>query len=203
MRITQKQYAERKGVSPQYINKLVRESKIKLVGRMVDTRQADAAIKAWARAGRVVPARRSTKKIPANRVAARPRADKHPSQPRDSATRSLTAARADRENYQAKLVKLEYEKAVGNLLPREDVLEAERRKNGNIRAGFRRLARSLAPTLSRASAPAEIEQILLEEIDLILGQLARDPLGVEELVIPELQPEELPPMAAAAEAGAP
>ena len=155
MLLTQKQYAERRGVSPQYINKLVGQGKIKRVGKKIDLRQADAAIKAWSRAGRVLPARRSKPK-PARRTAAAPIEKHHDPQPRDSATKSLTAARAERENYQAKLAKLEYEKAVGNLLPREDVLEAERRKNGNIRAGFRALARSMAETLSQATSPAEI-----------------------------------------------
>jgi hypothetical protein len=96
---------------------------------------------------------------------------------RNSATRSLTAARAEREHYQAQMAKLDYEKASGSLLPRDQVLEAERRKNANIRAKFRQLARSLAPRVSRVASPAEVEHLLLSEIDLVLGQLAMNPLG--------------------------
>jgi hypothetical protein len=47
--LSQKDYARRRGVTPQYVNKLVRQGKILLVGKKVDIKQADAAIKAFSR----------------------------------------------------------------------------------------------------------------------------------------------------------
>jgi hypothetical protein len=186
--LTQKEYARRKGVTPQYVNKLARQGKIRLVGKKVDPKQADAALKAFRRAGRVIPALRRAKQKAA-KPAARPKAPLAAMpEPRNSATRSLTAARAEREHYQAQMAKLDYEKAFGSLLPRDQVLEAERRKNANIRAKFRQLARSLAPRVSRVSSPAEVEYLLLSEIDLVLGQLAMNPLGIEEPPAPPPEP---------------
>ena len=113
-----------------------------------------------------------------------------------SDTASLTRWRAMREEAQAKTAALELQKLTGELLPAGEVLEAERRKNANVRASFRRLARSMAPLLHRATSPAEVEQLLLAEIDLQLSELARDPLGLGDqvLTMPDPQPEDLPPL---------
>jgi hypothetical protein len=184
--MTQKAYAALKGFTPQYVNKLVGQGKIALVGKKVDPKQADAAIKAHSRAGRIVmPKRKAGKKVkdtkPAKKREIRVRTEPQPKAPKpDSATKSLTASRAQTEKYKALTAEREYELLVGKLLPKEQVLEAERRKNANIRSKFRRLARSLAPMLSRASSPAEVEQVMLQEIDLVLLQLSQDPLGMAE-----------------------
>lgn len=189
--MTQRAYAVHAGVTPQYVNKLVAQGKIRLIGKKVDSRQADAVRAAFRRAGRVVPAQRAKQgktakaakqakprvQTSAKRSAPRPAVEKPE---RNSATRSLTEARAAREHYQAELAKLDYERAVGQLLPRDQVLEAERRKNANVRARFRKLARSLAPMLARFTVPSECESFLLSEIDLVLQQLAGDPLGMRD-----------------------
>jgi DNA-binding Lrp family transcriptional regulator len=189
MRMTQVEYAKRKGVTPQYINKLVNRGVIRKIGRLIDSKQADAAIRANSQAPERSKSLRKTKTKPASarKRASSPR-PKATGLAKTSATRNLTAAKADREHYQALMAKLEYEKAVANLLPREQVLVAEQRKNANVRTQFRKLARSVAPLLARVADPAEIENLLREEIDVVLGQLARDPLGgVEPIVIePEL-----------------
>jgi hypothetical protein len=186
MLVTQKEYARRKRVSPQYVNKLVQQGKIKLVGRRVDVRQADAAVKAWARAGRVIPAKRSAKKPARAKRAATSSSeiDKPLAAPRDSATRSLTAARAQNEYYKAELAKLEYEQKKGELLPRADVLEAERRKNGNIRASLLAIPRIVAPLVFnlQTSSPAEIEELIRQYVCEALDQCARDPLGLEAAI---------------------
>jgi hypothetical protein len=176
--LTQKEYAKRKRCTPQYISKLVRQGKIKKVGNRIDARQADAALRDWKREGRVIGRRASSKP--------KSRAQKKP-----SSTGKLYAARADRESFQAKLAELTYKRELGELVPAADVLEAERRKNANFRASFRRLARSLAPLLHRATSPAEVERLLLREIDLVLGELAADPLGTGDRVRFDAAPEDL------------
>jgi hypothetical protein len=195
--MTQKAFADRIGKSAQYVNKLVNQGKIKRVGKLIDARQAKAAIAAFRRPGRVV---QNAPRRPAAKASSRTvLGSKEP-----SATQNLTKWRAAREESQAKLAEIELQKATRALLPAAEVLEAERRKNANIRASFRRLARSLAPLLHRASSPAEAEQILIGEIDLVLSELARDPLGAQETVLamPDPQPEMAPPAQPAAEMAA-
>jgi uncharacterized protein with PIN domain len=188
--MSQKSYAEKVGVSPQYVNKLVSQGKILKVGKLIDSRQADKAIKAFARSGRVIAATRSTK-APARNSNPRSASGKRAptiSVVRDSASKSLTASRAEREHYQAQSAKLDYEQRIGSLLPAEEVLAAERRKNETIRTMLRRLPRSLAPSLARITDPGEVEQRLGEEIDGLLDRLSRDPLGMSE-TLPIAAPE--------------
>jgi hypothetical protein len=194
--MTQKAYAAHKRVSPQYINKLVRQGKIVLVRRKVNVRQANAAIAAHRRPGRVVKSANARKEVRSKR--SRSRAEKGNAAKLPSATQNLTANRARYEAARAQTAELELARLTRNLLPAAEVLEAERRKNANLRARFRRLARSLAPLLHRATSPAEVEQALLGEIDLVLAELARDPLGIQGeqvIAMPVPQPETQLPVA--------
>jgi hypothetical protein len=200
MLVTQKEYARRRRCTPQYINKLVHTGKIVLVNGRVDVKKADAALQAWQRHGRSKPGKSisaiSHRSPRASRAEPRRSAEKK----QKSATRSLTEARAEREHYAALAAKLDYEKATGELLPRDQVLEAERRKNANIRTRFRRLARSLAPVLAQTSSPGEVERVLLEEIDYQLRELASDPLGLAvEVPVVQAPAEIIQPPAAPAE----
>jgi DNA-binding Lrp family transcriptional regulator len=195
--LTQRAYAKRKRVTPQYINKLVQRGVIRKVGAKIDSKQADAAIRNTS----VSPERRrpAQNKKAAVRTRRVPKAEALPKATgigRGTAGRSLTAARAEREHYQAQIAKLDYEKQIGNLLPREQILIAEQRKNANIRAQFRKLARSVAPLLSRVSDPAEVENLLREEIDVVLNQLARDPLALQDPTL------DMPPPVAVLDAAA-
>lgn len=167
--VTQKDYAKRRGVTAQYINKLVTQGKIrKGPGGKIDPRQADAAIRAYSRAGKVIKP-------------TRPKKDKAEKAPKpDSATRSLTKFRAQNEEYKAKTAELEFKKLNGELLPRSEVLLAEQRKNENIRKKFRALPRTIAKLVADASTPAHAEEILRQEIDRLLDELAKDPLGLAE-----------------------
>lgn len=187
--LTQAEYAKRKGVTPQYVNKLVSQGKIVLVGRKVNPKQADAAIRAGHRPGvarrkgrRALIARKGKSKSTQPRAAVPHRSK--PAKPlmslksdaQLSATKSLTAMRTENEKYKALTAKLDYERLCGQLLPKAQVLEAERRKNMNIRGRFRKLASSLAVVVARTTSPAEVQKLLLEEIDLVLDQLSKDPL---------------------------
>lgn len=186
MRLTQKQYAKRAKVTPQYINKLVRQGKIPL-GKdgKIDPRKADRA-----RAAHASPMAQAAKK--------KPKAAKRENAPRSSATQSLTQARAVRENYQARSAKLDYEQRAGTLLPKAEVLEAERRKNAHLRARFRRIGRPAAAQakakglIAAGRSPAEFEEIVLAEVDAVLKDLAVDPLGFGEVVAPPAELAQTP-----------
>lgn len=185
--MTQKALAEKIRVSPQYINKLVQQGKIKRVGKLIDARQAKAAIAANRRPGRIIPATVSRQR--ASRKAASSTAG-HAGKA-TSATQNLTANRARYEAARAQTAELELARLTKALLPAAEVLEAERRKNANVRARFRRLAHSLTPELHHAGSAAVVEQLLLRDIDQVLSELALDPLGVEDTppAMPEPQPE--------------
>jgi hypothetical protein len=202
--LTQKQYAERRGCRPQYINKLVRGGRIELHDGKINPREADAALASMKRVGRVVPAKRATQKpAKAKKSAAKKQQRRHsPGRPVSqppaaaaleqandpkpgSATARLTQSRARGEHYKAELARIEFERMSRILIPADEVLKAEQQKNANVRTRFRRLARSVAPLLARLTQPAEIELTLGEEIDRLLRELAADPLG--------MQPEPEPP----------
>ena len=176
--MSQKDYAKKKRVTPQYINKLVTQGKIrKGPGGKIDPRQADAAIRAYSRPGKVIkPAKPKTK------------ADRPPKP--DSATKSLTQWRAKNEQYRAATAELEFKKLNGELLPRDQVLLAEQRKNENIRKKFRALPRAIAKQVADATTPAQAEELLRAEIDRLLDELAKDPLGVAEQVAVQASAEE-------------
>jgi hypothetical protein len=138
--VTQKEFARRRRVTPQYINKLVRDQVIRLKDGKVDPAQADAAIKA--------------KRNPLHPS----KLDHHGPAPRARgvATGELTKNRAENEKYKALTAKAEYEKMIGALLPAAQVIEAQRRSNQNIRTDLLRLPRAAAVSLAQKPA-AEVE----------------------------------------------
>jgi hypothetical protein len=178
--MTQKAYAKERGITAQYVSKLVGQGKIVLRNGLVDPVQADEARS---------PQRPSTSRPrhkgsnahgggrPPRQQRANGNADAGDAPVRSSETASLTKARAMDAGFQASLRRLEYMERTKQLLPAAEVLEAERRKNANIRLRFRGLARVLAPLMARTGSAAECERLLLEEIDHHLEELARDPLA--------------------------
>lgn len=197
-KLQQKDVAKRLKVTPQYVSKLVRQEKIKVDRNgLIDLAKAKAALKAWARPGRVVKqakaqARRAGKASAAGRV----RKAKVATPRRESATASIASYRATREKWESEKSRLEVEEKLKKLLPAADVLAAEHRKNANIRTRFRRLGRTLAPALAQISDPGEIEERVLDEVDRLLAELAEDPLAeVPAEAVPVLQTsaEVLPP----------
>jgi hypothetical protein len=188
--ITQKEYARRRRFTPQYVSKLVAKGVIVLKQGLVDAKQADQAREAQARPGRATKSKKraakkggqaSAKKRAATRqvkTTDEPKAP-HPSPGRSTATGSLTYWRAQREESEARLKALELQRQSGELLPRAEVLEAQRRQNGNIKTRLRRWPRSVATQLERMTAAAEIEQFLVDEMDRVLRELSADPLGLQ------------------------
>lgn len=186
--LTQKEYARRRRISAPYVNKLVKQGRIRLNphGR-VDPGQADGA-RARQQAVAARPPVRSNARGNSHGGGRPPRQPGAPGTASGNATLSLTAARAADAGYQARLRKMEYEERSKQLLPASEVLEAERRKNANIKVRFRGLARALAEPLARTAVPAECERLLLEEIDYQLDELARDPLGLVGPAVPAPPP---------------
>jgi hypothetical protein len=174
-RLNQKQYAKHRGVKPQYISRLVREGRI-AVGRdhLIDAEKADKALGPRVKA--------AAKRAP--RAAAKPRIK---ALPRESSTATLTAARARKATADAELAELQVGHERGLLLHKDEVLQAQRQQNANIRTRLRMLPRAFAQQLAAITSPAEIERLALEIIDRELSDLARDPLALQTYAEPEPQ----------------
>jgi len=185
--VTQKAYARSRRITPQYVNKLVRQERIQLKHGLVNPVQADRARQPVHAMTARPKAKRGTNAHGGGRPA-RVNIPGPDSVQRPSATMSLTTARAADAGYQARLRKLEFEERTRALLPAAEVLEAERRKNANIRLRFRGMARTLAPLMARTAVPADCQRLMLEEIDHQLEELARDPLAVVGPIVPPPAP---------------
>jgi hypothetical protein len=79
------------------------------------------------------------------------------------------------------------------------VLEAERRKNANLRLRLRALPRlRRGAELARTNTPAECERIVAEEIDHVLNEMVVDPLGTMGPAAPAPEPAVQTPAGATA-----
>lgn len=199
--VTQKSIAQRFGVTPQYVNKLVLQGRIKPVGKRVQEHQAVAAMKALGKSERR-PAAKKTAKKPVRPVSPRPAKAPVVREPRQSSdTKTQAFWKAQELEFKAKNAQLEYEKNAGLWLARQRVVELEQRKNATIKEKFSQLPRSLAQRLARLTSPAEVESVLRDEVYLVLTLLASDPLGMAEAVpaaAPVEEVEQAPPPAIAA-----
>ncbi|MFL6437472.1 MAG: hypothetical protein ACJ71Q_07830 [Terriglobales bacterium] len=163
--LSQRAYAKRKGVSPQYINKLVLQGKIPTINGQIDPGKADAALE-----NNRDPAHQGHRKeVPR---AAEPRV----SIPREQSRGSLNflEARTIREQIKAKLDKLEYDRRTGKLVESEKVKEVAENAFKNVRDRLLILPRTLSAVLAGTSKASEAEQILTDAIFNALEGLSTD-----------------------------
>lgn len=92
----------------------------------------------------------------------------------DRVGNTYQAARAVKEKYAAMQAKLDYEKAVGNLIPKDDVDAALRAFATSVRARLDVLPDQLAPLLAPVSDLDEIHALLAEHARSILAAVADD-----------------------------
>lgn len=97
-----------------------------------------------------------------------------PAAPDDRVGNTYQAARAVKEKYAAMQAKLDYEKAVGNLIPKEDVDLALKTFATATRARIDTLPDQLAPLLAPVSDLGEIHALLAEHLRLALAGIADD-----------------------------
>ncbi len=126
---TQSAYAGHAGISRQAVSQLVKKGVIILTkDKQVDFAEADTA-----RGVQADPARLMVDDLP--EVPEPSEITPQPSSPATS-EQSYTAVRTERESYQAKLAKLEYEKQVGLTLPRKEIENAMVLSGRKIRQGL-------------------------------------------------------------------
>lgn len=164
--ISQAAYAKLKGVSPPYINKLVKQGKIPTVKGQIDPAKADAALER-----NRDPAHDIQRKAPVPE-------SKNWSEPvrreQSPGSVSFLQARTAREQIKAKLDKLEYDRRTGKLIESEKVKELAENAFKNVRDRLLMLPRSLSAVLAACSKPSEAEKILTDAIYNSLQGLSTD-----------------------------
>jgi hypothetical protein len=96
---------------------------------------------------------------------------------------SYQDARAVKEKYLALQVKLEYERQVGNLIPREDVDHVLKAVGASIRAKHDVLADQLAPIVAPVTDMNEVHALLAEKFREVLAAVADDLRRAEEVLV--------------------
>lgn len=174
--ISQREYARRRGVSPNAVNKAVKAGRISLVNGKIDPYQAD---RDWIRT--------TDQSRPRNRITGRPKASREstaPSTPMDldgqgekddgsnGSRPNYAIARAKREEAQAQLAELELEHRRGELLRVKEVRAAAYTTARQARDQLIALPDRVSAILAGVADPTEIHRILEDEIDRICKELS-------------------------------
>ena len=159
--LSQSEFARRQGWSRQYVGKLVKSGKIKLVNGKIDPEQAQAAIKAQSE--------------PSSELRAKPRSGSVlPSAPTDSRQAvDFVTARTMREAFKAKMVKMEYEEKAGKLTDASKVKADAFRAGRIVRDSLLGIPDRLSDVLAAEEDPVKVRQLLMEELESILHELSQ------------------------------
>ena len=166
--LTQKEYADRKGWSKQYVNQLVKKGRIPLQGGKIDPVVADAAL-----ARDRDPARAPPFRTDSMAQATPPNA---PGQPDPTGLHgSFAKARAVREHYRALKEQLEYDRLVGNLTVVQEVEDAVFEATRDIRDSFEGAAARIGNTIAGKFDLDErqVQDIITSEFRTALQELSR------------------------------
>ncbi len=162
-RVTQAEFARQNGWSRQYVNKLVKEGRIKLKGGRIDPVAAKKAIDELAEPSTVL--RESS--APKGQLVSTP---SYPVDNRKAV--DFAAARTMREAFRAKMAKMEYEEKAGKLTDASKVREDAFRAGRIIRDALLGIPDRLADILAAEKDPRQIRQLLEEELETILTDMS-------------------------------
>ncbi len=166
--LTQKEYADRKGWSKQYVNQLVKKGRIPLQGGKIDPVVADAALARDRDPTRAPPFRTDSMA-----QATPPNA---PGQPDPTGLHgSFSKARAVREHYRALRERLEYDRLVGKLVVLQEVEDAVFEATRDIRDSFEGAAARIGNTIAGKFGLDErqVHDIITSEVRTTLQELSR------------------------------
>ena len=158
--LSQSEFAKRQGWSRQYVGKLVRSGKIKLVNGKIDPDQAQAAIKAQSE--------------PSTELRVKPKTDTtFPTAPTDSRQAvDFVTARTMREAFKAKMAKMEYEEKAGKLTDASKVKAEAFRAGRIVRDALLGIPDRLSDVLAAEQDPVQVRQLLVNELEIILNELS-------------------------------
>lgn len=175
--VTRAEFARRMGVNKSTVTRWAEKGQIVLAGKGVD---ADASWQRLQDTGGARPdvadrhaAERGSKVGSGDTAPAQPSAPAA-QQAEDRVGNSYQAARAVKEKYAALGAKLDYERAVGNLIPKEDVDLALRSFAASVRAKLDVVADQIAPLVAPVSDLDEVHALVSEHMRGILAAVADD-----------------------------
>lgn len=168
--LTQKDYAERKGWSKQYVNQLVRQGRISLIDGKVDPVTADAALANSRDPSRSMRAPRVSEPVNSRETSS--------NQPQHTYTKVRTL----REHYRTMREKLDYEAAANKVVNREEVSTALTTAARHLRDAALTLAPGLAAELSgKLGIDGREVQVIADEYVRKWLQLLAEKLNAEAL----------------------
>ncbi len=173
--MTKSEYAHHRGVSTQYISKLIKQKKISVeYGDKIDPEKVDAIL------GPVSPEKKSSLPTPTSNLSLLPKSEPTAistaegieiSAEKILASTSLFEAQRYKEIFQALTKKLEYEKLDGSLLSREEVEKAAFESGRQIRDMLQAIPDRIAPLVAAETDLHACTQILKAEIRSILESM--------------------------------
>lgn len=174
-------YARHRGVSLRAVQKAIGSGRIeKTAGGQIDIDAADAL---WSSRTAPRPADPSNRpRPPATRQSAPPTSQVPipPGEPRPDSRSDLapvtgvdySRARAVRENYLARLAKIDYEERTGKLVSKDEVQVAAFNRFRQFRDQMLNLPDRLAALLAAETDPSKVYEILASEIRKVLNEFA-------------------------------
>lgn len=189
--MTRGEFARHIDVRPSYVTKLARADRLVFTpdGRHVLVAESVSRIAATRDPSR--PAQRDLQRTTTPETPQRPEKnadDDAPDGKDTSAARSFSAARADREWYNAGLARLEYQRVTGTLCETDTVHTAAAQAGGILRAAIERLPDAVAGRM--ADDPAverRVRAAVQDEVDVMLGDIA---LTLQRILDDHLQRDE-------------
>jgi len=179
--MSQRAYARHRGVALSTVQKAIESGRIRTnADGKIDPAQADAE---WERnTASKLETKRSLRRVPSPALRREPSASAEGL----GGGNSYATARAVKEQFLARLVKIEYEERTGKLLSRDEVWVERFNANRIIRDGMQNLAdrvcgaitAEIAAAIAAAGLPAEIAQRLdLTKVHTIISTEVRQVLG--------------------------
>lgn len=156
--ISQSEFAKRQGWSCQYVAKLVKSGKIKLMSGKIDEASALGVLKREAEPSTAL--RQSSPDREATPTDSRQAVD-------------FVTARTMREAFKAKMAKMEYEEKSGKLTDASKVKDDAFRAGRMIRDALLGIPDRQADVLAAETDPKKVSEILVDELEAILNELSR------------------------------
>jgi hypothetical protein len=155
--ISQTEWAKRQGFSKQYVNKLLKNGKIKLIDGMIDEKSANAVLQNQRDPN--LPIRRNGSNSYESQ------SDMHD---------LLVKTKLKNEIERGKLLEARVKSEIGQLISAEKVRRAMFAKGRIIRDGMMNIPDRVSSLLATISDAAKIHEILSNEIREVLTELSRD-----------------------------
>ncbi|WP_022949543.1 hypothetical protein [Methylohalobius crimeensis] len=178
-KLTLTEFARRIGVRQSYASQLKKKGRLVMEGRKVLYRASLERMEATRDPSKITPKPPSGTPAPevqAIRDAATPPADEASSADDEdlgAASPNYQSARAKREHFNAEMARLEYEKAVGQLVEIDRVREVILNATTTLRTKLEQMAESIAGRVQATRDEAEGRAVVIEEVEHALGDLSR------------------------------